>query len=93
MTNGQFVHLFLSPGAEPDPGAEGREEPHPAGADAPGGGGTPLRRTGTCGHAQQRLHTNLPLQAAVFLLLVTGHKWGGWGRARRQGRYRGNRGK
>lgn len=69
----------MSPGAEPDPGAEGREEPHPAGADAPGGGGAPLRRTGTCGHAQQRLHTNLPLQAAIFLLLVAGHERGGGG--------------
>lgn len=29
----------LSPGVEPDPGTEGRQEPHPAGADASGGGG------------------------------------------------------
>lgn len=61
----------LSPGIEPDPGAEGRKEPHPAGADAPGGSGAqPLRRPGTCGHTWQRLHTNLPLQAPLFLLLV-----------------------
>lgn len=72
--------MSLFPGAEPDPGDEGREEPHPAGADAPGGGGAPLRRTGSCGHAQQCLYTNLPLQAAVFLLVVAGHKRsGGWG--------------
>lgn len=34
-----FMHRepFLSPGVEPDSGTEGREEPHPAGADAPGG--------------------------------------------------------
>lgn len=69
----------LSPGAEPDPGPEGREEPHPAGADAPGGGGAPLRRAGTRGHPRQRLHTNLPLQAALFLLLVVGPARGrGW---------------
>lgn len=67
----------LSPGVEPDPGAEGREEPHPAGADAPGGGGAPLRGAGTRGHPRQRLHTNLPLQAALFLLLVVGHVRGG----------------
>lgn len=70
-------HWSLSPGVEPDPGAEGREEPHPAGADAPGGGGAPLRRAGTRGHPRQRLHTNLPLQAALFLLLVVGHVRGG----------------
>lgn len=60
----------MCPGAKPNPSAEGREEPHPAGADAPGGGGAPLRGTGTRGHAQQRLHANLPLQAAIFYLLV-----------------------
>lgn len=61
----------LSPGVEPDPGAEGREEPHPVSADAPrGSGAQPLGRPGTCGHTWQRLHTNLPLQAALFLLLV-----------------------
>lgn len=70
----------MFPGAEPDPGAKGWKEPHPAGADAPGRGGAPLRRTGTCGHAQQRLYTNLPLQAAVFLLLVAGHQRVGGGR-------------
>lgn len=61
----------LSPGVEPDPGAEGRKEPHPAGADAPGGSGAqPLRQPGTRGHTWQRLHANLPLQAAFLLLLV-----------------------
>lgn len=41
----------LPPGVEPDPGAEGRKEPYPAGADAPGGGGAqPLGRPGTRGH-------------------------------------------
>lgn len=30
----------LSPGVEPDPGTQGWEESHPAGADATGGGGT-----------------------------------------------------
>lgn len=64
----------FSPGAEPDPGAEGWEEPYPAGADAPGGGGAPFWWTGSCGHTRQRLHTNLPLQAAVLLLLVAKHK-------------------
>lgn len=85
-------HWSLSPGVEPDPGAEGRQEPHPAGADAPGGGGAPLRGAGTCGHPRQRLHTNLPLQAAVFLLLVVGHvRAGRGGGLRHRGRYRGNR--
>lgn len=69
----------LSPGVEPDPGAEGREEPHPAGADAPGGGGAPLRGAGARGHPRQRLHSNLPLQAALFLLLVAGRARGGAG--------------
>lgn len=53
------------------PGIERREEPDPAGADASGGGGAQsLRRPGTCGHTGQRLHTNLPLQAPLLLLLV-----------------------
>lgn len=61
----------LPPGVEPDPGAEGRKEPHPAGADAAGGGGAqPLGRPGPRGHPGQRLHTNLPLQAALLLVLV-----------------------
>ena len=68
-----MTNPVLSPGVEPDPGAEGREEPHPAGADAAGGGGAqPLGRPGTRGHSWQRLHTNLPLQAALFLLMVVG---------------------
>lgn len=73
-----FLPLFLSAGVEPDPGAEGWKEPHPAGTDAAGGGGAqPHRRTGPSGHARQRLHADLPLQAAIFLLLVdwTGRLW------------------
>lgn len=75
----RFIHdeTCLSPGAEPDPGTEGREEPHPAGSDAPGGSGAqPIRRPGTCGHTRQRLHTNLSLQASLFLLLVVRDGWG-----------------
>lgn len=68
----------LSPGVESDPGAKGREEPHPAGTDAPGGGGAqPLGWSGTCGHTWQRLHTNLPLQASLLYLLVVTVGWGG----------------
>lgn len=75
----RFIHdeTCLSPGAEPDPGTEGREEPHPAGSDAPGGSGAqPIRRPGTRGHTRQRLHTNLSLQASLFLLLVVRDGWG-----------------
>lgn len=75
----RFIHheICLSPGAEPDPGTEGREEPHPAGSDAPGGSGAqPIRRPGTRGHTRQRLHTNLSLQASLFLLLVVRDGWG-----------------
>lgn len=59
------------PGVKPDPGLEGWEESHSAGADAQGGGGAqPLWRSGSRGNTGQRLHTDFPLQAALFLLMV-----------------------
>lgn len=61
----------MFPGAESDSGSEGREEPHPAGADAPGGGGAqPVGRPRTSRHSGQRFHTNLPLQEALLHVLV-----------------------
>lgn len=63
--------LCLLPDFEPDPGAERWKEPNPAGPDATGGSGAkPLRRPGSGRHTWQCLHTNLPLQASIFLLLV-----------------------
>lgn len=67
-----FTHeSCLSAGVEPDTGVEGREEPHPAGTNAPGGSrAQPFRWPRTRSDSGQRLHANLPLQAAIFLLLV-----------------------
>ncbi|XP_061584269.1 phosphatidylinositol 4-kinase type 2-beta isoform X2 [Cololabis saira] len=63
--------LSVDSGVELEPSVEGREEPHPAGADAPGGSGAQqLRGPRTSRHAGKRIHTNLPLQAAFFFLLV-----------------------
>lgn len=72
-----FIHeSCLSAGFEPDTGVEGREEPHPAGANAPGGSrAQPFRWPRTRSHSGQRIHTNLPLQAAIFLLLVVRKEW------------------
>lgn len=79
-----FLPFFVCAGVEPDPGTEGRKEPHPAGADAAGGGrAQPHRRSGPSGHARQRLHADLPLQAAIFLLLVAAAGRRGRGEGRR----------